>query len=65
MPSPGELSNGAVFFTADSAEKNFGTTRHLLKRDVEPDAYLQSGYGKRYPVWLKTSIEAYIAGGAR
>lgn len=61
MSDSGPLSNSAVFITADAAERTYGITRHLIKKRIAPDGWLQSGRSsQRFPIWATSTIEAYV-----
>ncbi len=60
LPDP--APDAKIYVTAASAEAHAGISRWLIGKDVPPDAWTESADGtKSFPLWLKSSVEAYVA----
>jgi hypothetical protein len=59
--SDSPLSSPPEFFSAHSGAELAGVTAVTVRNTIEPDAVLRGHQGKHYPLFLRTTLEAYWA----
>jgi len=62
LPAPDAEANLAEYLSVGAAETRLGLSRYLISRNVRPDAWAVSRTGKRYPLFLESTITAHLAG---
>lgn len=62
LPEPLPVSRDLRLHSNASARKRTGIHDHRgLPRKIAPDGWIYSSGGKRYPVWLESTIENWCA----